>query len=330
MEKIRVVIVGARGKKLGEPVGKAIAESEDIVTVAEIVKPGDERPSSWCEAQFHSFAGPWIDRRGMPDTKIHDAVVFYAVKGEDLGDLLLESARADFTKHVIGSTAIPESTEDHIRRLVAEGHTIVPVKNFSPEAVFLEWLLEVAARVLPEHRVGINEEHHEMKTDGPSGTAIALAKAVCRARGWSEDAIRYGWERKMESFPEEAVNIAWQRLGDTVGEHHVKLKGKHAYMVFSQVAQSSQSFAAAALRAVRWTARQTEPGLYGMHDVLGLPKVSSDLQRHLARAEYVKRGMPLPQALTSDAPFCDVCGHITQRNGACYKCLNCGNSMGCS
>ena len=30
------------------------------------------------------------------------------------------------------------------------------------------------------------------------------------------------------------------------------------------------------------------------------------------------------------APLCDVCGHITVRNGSCYKCLNCGNSMGCS
>ena len=34
--------------------------------------------------------------------------------------------------------------------------------------------------------------------------------------------------------------------------------------------------------------------------------------------------------LMGDAPFCDVCGHITVRNGACYKCLNCGNSLGCS
>ncbi|MEA2524448.1 MAG: ribonucleoside-diphosphate reductase alpha chain [Thermomicrobiales bacterium] len=34
--------------------------------------------------------------------------------------------------------------------------------------------------------------------------------------------------------------------------------------------------------------------------------------------------------LMRDAPFCDVCGHITIRNGACYKCLNCGNSLGCS
>lgn len=34
--------------------------------------------------------------------------------------------------------------------------------------------------------------------------------------------------------------------------------------------------------------------------------------------------------MMGDAPFCDSCGHITVRNGACYKCLNCGNSMGCS
>jgi ribonucleoside-diphosphate reductase alpha chain len=34
--------------------------------------------------------------------------------------------------------------------------------------------------------------------------------------------------------------------------------------------------------------------------------------------------------MMGDAPMCDVCGHITVRNGACYKCLNCGNSMGCS
>ena len=34
--------------------------------------------------------------------------------------------------------------------------------------------------------------------------------------------------------------------------------------------------------------------------------------------------------LQADAPACDVCGSITVRSGTCYKCLNCGNSMGCS
>ncbi len=32
----------------------------------------------------------------------------------------------------------------------------------------------------------------------------------------------------------------------------------------------------------------------------------------------------------SDAPACPNCGHVTVRNGACYKCLNCGESLGCS
>lgn len=34
--------------------------------------------------------------------------------------------------------------------------------------------------------------------------------------------------------------------------------------------------------------------------------------------------------MQSDAPACNTCGHITLRSGTCYKCLNCGNSMGCS
>ena len=32
----------------------------------------------------------------------------------------------------------------------------------------------------------------------------------------------------------------------------------------------------------------------------------------------------------SDAPACDNCGSIAVRNGNCFKCFNCGNSLGCS
>jgi ribonucleoside-diphosphate reductase alpha chain len=34
--------------------------------------------------------------------------------------------------------------------------------------------------------------------------------------------------------------------------------------------------------------------------------------------------------LMKDAPTCPSCGHIAVRNGACFKCLNCGESLGCS
>ena len=68
-------------------------------------------------------------------------------------------------------------------------------------------------------------------------------------------------------------------------------------------------------------------------------------------ADSIKGGVPLPgmdyqdelafnnasdpvngqlAEMMGDAPPCDSCGHTTVRNGACYRCLNCGNSMGCS
>ena len=34
--------------------------------------------------------------------------------------------------------------------------------------------------------------------------------------------------------------------------------------------------------------------------------------------------------MMGDAPMCTTCGHVTVRNGSCYRCLNCGSSMGCS
>ena len=36
------------------------------------------------------------------------------------------------------------------------------------------------------------------------------------------------------------------------------------------------------------------------------------------------------KSMMGDAPLCGTCGHVTVRNATCYKCLNCGNSMGCS
>jgi ribonucleoside-diphosphate reductase alpha chain len=45
-----------------------------------------------------------------------------------------------------------------------------------------------------------------------------------------------------------------------------------------------------------------------------------------------RRAAALTQMITNqqDAPSCPNCGQITVRNGACYKCLNCGESLGCS
>jgi len=52
-----------------------------------------------------------------------------------------------------------------------------------------------------------------------------------------------------------------------------------------------------------------------------------------SRGRVASMGDVLSQAAShaqADAPACDSCGAITVRSGTCYKCLNCGSSMGCS
>jgi ribonucleoside-diphosphate reductase alpha chain len=50
------------------------------------------------------------------------------------------------------------------------------------------------------------------------------------------------------------------------------------------------------------------------------------------KTEKARRAMTLTSMITNqqDAPTCPNCGNVVVRNGACYKCLNCGESLGCS
>jgi ribonucleoside-diphosphate reductase alpha chain len=63
-------------------------------------------------------------------------------------------------------------------------------------------------------------------------------------------------------------------------------------------------------------AASTVPVQVNVVNVVGNPE-SSALSEHLGK-------------MMGDAPFCNLCGHTTVRNGVCYKCLNCGNTLGCS
>jgi ribonucleoside-diphosphate reductase alpha chain len=60
--------------------------------------------------------------------------------------------------------------------------------------------------------------------------------------------------------------------------------------------------------------------------------LTGDQTMVVQRIQSSTQSSTLSMALESagDAPPCDVCGTITVRSGTCYKCLNCGNSMGCS
>jgi ribonucleoside-diphosphate reductase alpha chain len=65
-------------------------------------------------------------------------------------------------------------------------------------------------------------------------------------------------------------------------------------------------------------------------DQLHLPMVKAAIPKDEGREETADPLNAQFSKLMGDAPMCSTCGHVTVRNGSCYRCMNCGNSMGCS
>ncbi|MGO9476384.1 MAG: hypothetical protein ACLP7I_00410, partial [Limisphaerales bacterium] len=66
------------------------------------------------------------------------------------------------------------------------------------------------------------------------------------------------------------------------------------------------------------------------HDVVNVKDPSQGGSRRPGPARIVKNLNDSVAHFQQDAPTCPSCGHVAVRNGACYKCLNCGESLGCS
>jgi ribonucleoside-diphosphate reductase alpha chain len=87
----------------------------------------------------------------------------------------------------------------------------------------------------------------------------------------------------------------------------------------------------------RWLALKFLPAEEGAQSQPFLPGVEPAPPRKASQKTVEARPAAAEPARTNgavekqtDAPPCPVCGSITVRNGACYKCLNCGSTTGCS
>jgi 4-hydroxy-tetrahydrodipicolinate reductase len=278
MDKIRVVVIGPDGKKLGEPVCGAILASKDLELFAKIVRPGTPRGLREDVLLLHeSFStirrSLTVESFGLSasDEQIARAVVFYAVKADALDDRLYDASANGYCRYVIGTTGLTPAQKDKIYHL-STTNTIVYAPNFSIEAVLLGALSGIAGRVLSNHEVEIDETHHHGKKDQPSGTAKSVAEKIALARGQKPaDVIQYGWPEQIAERRADIINIASHRAGKVPGEHTVSFYGEFGNFSLVQSALSSGGFAAGALQAIRWCANNDLIGrVFGMEDVLGL------------------------------------------------------------
>ena len=136
--------------------------------------------------------------------------------------------------------------------------------------VLLAFLPAITAALGEGYDVEIVEAHHRHKMDAPSGTALALGRAVAVGRGQRLDEVQC-LDRNAIPGPRAAGSIGFATLrgADVVGEHTVWMAGAGERLELTHRAASRLNFAEGALRAAGWL-RGKAPGLYDMQDVLGL------------------------------------------------------------
>lgn len=129
-------------------------------------------------------------------------------------------------------------------------------------------LLKKCASVLgADFDVEIIEKHHNQKLDAPSGTALMLADAVKEALPYDVSYV-YDRHERREKRPPHEIGIHTVRGGTIVGEHSVIFSGRDEVIEIKHNANSREVFAVGAVNAAAFLARQTEPGLYRMADVI--------------------------------------------------------------
>ena len=267
MAHLNIGIVGSAGR-MGQSLVREIVQTDGVRLVA-----ASERAAHRALGQdVGSFAG--LGALGIKITddsgqvfEIADSVLEFSGP-----QATVDHARVAATSgvcHVIGTTGLnPEETA--ALGAAAARTAIFWAPNMSIGVNVLIALAEQAAAALnDDFDIEILEMHHRQKVDAPSGTALALGRAVAKGRGVNlEEVSQRARDGITGGRHRGDIGFAVLRGGDVVGNHSVILAGGTDRLELTHQATSRQIFAAGAVRAAIWLQSQP-PGLYGMRDMLG-------------------------------------------------------------
>jgi len=180
------------------------------------------------------------DVETLIDFSVPDAALENIRKGVVLGKQM-----------VIGTTGWFDQIES-IRAVVENaGLGLVYASNFSLGVNLFYRIAEHSARLIStfsEYDPFIEEAHHRLKKDAPSGTALEIAKLVESA------------------YPDREIPVSSVRAGYIPGTHILGFDSRVDTLILSHTARSREGFAEGALIAAKWiTGKQ---GLFHFRDVL--------------------------------------------------------------
>jgi len=263
---IRVAILGASGR-MGCTLLRCLPEFPEIALAGAVTAPGTGLAGRDAgeSAGLRSLGVALSEQLSTGLAGAHVAIDF------TLADAVPETAaacRSAGVALVCGVTGLDARGQAALRA-AAEAVPVLWAPNMSAGVAVLERLAALAAAALRDFDAGVYEVHHGAKRDAPSGTALALGRAVVVARGMEASA----------AVPDKELHAAGLgygalRVGDVVGEHTLTLAGPGERIELSHRATDRAIFARGALRAAAWLVERPA-GMYTLGEVFGLGRVDT-------------------------------------------------------
>ena len=268
MSMLGLVVCGAAGR-MGSTVVRLIQESDGLKLVGAV--EWSKNPHIGKDAG--EVAG--VGKLGVPIVSQlapllrGPVVVITFTTPEATLEHLKIAARKD-TPIVIGTTGFNPKQLAEIKRLSRRTRVLMSPNMSVGVNLLLSLLGRVALTLGEDYDVEIVEAHHRFKKDAPSGTALALGRAVAAALKRDLDKVGVcGRKGIVGERTRKEIGLLSVRAGDIAGDHTVIFGGLGERIEFIHRAHSRETFARGALRAAQWLVKRKK-GLYSMRDVLGL------------------------------------------------------------
>jgi 4-hydroxy-tetrahydrodipicolinate reductase len=264
---LRIGIIGATGR-----MGRLLAE--ETLAAGYVLAGGLLRPGTPATA-----ATPILpDLPILPNLPIlHDLAALAACSDVVIDFTIAATAQrhaaalaeAGSAAWVLGTSGLSAADEAAVAS-AARRIPVVYAANFSPGVTLVLELARRMGAALPAatYDAEIMEMHHRQKVDAPSGTAVALGRAVAAGRGVDlADVMDSGRDGHTGPRRTGDIGFAAMRGGQVVGEHTVLFAGTSEQVILAHRAFDRRVFAAGAIRAAAWV-NGRPAGLYDMADVI--------------------------------------------------------------
>lgn len=170
---------------------------------------------------------------------------------------------------VIGTTGLLLENYSDIEE-AAKNIAVLYSPNMSVGINLAKSLASQLGAILDEnYDIEIIDNHHRLKKDAPSGTAIMLGKAIAQAKNLKFEELAVFDRHSKKERKSNEIGFSVIRAGDNYGEHEIIFAGNNEIITIKHQALSRDIFALGALKAASWLVDKN-PGLYSMKDVLNI------------------------------------------------------------